>query len=91
MTGENYTLRITTKDLQDRCNALRGQLAKAVTAKYGRRIKRIGLQVGIDMLLQLWDSLPSESQLEIIDNFKTCVVGYPFSTRKNPGQWTKQS
>jgi len=87
---ENYNMRVTSKEVIDACEAFRRELSGFMRQRYGNKFRHAGLQVGVDLLLQMWDATDSRTKAEIMNNFKTRVVGYPNSSRINPGCWAKE-
>lgn len=77
-------MRVTNPEILSRLDLMLESVRNTIECK-----RRPGIQVGLDALLQFWFQSDSERRRHFLMCWKTPVVGYPNSIRKNPGQFAR--
>lgn len=77
-------MRITNPQILNRLDMMLEELRNAIECR-----RRPGIQVGLDALLQFWFLSDLANRSVFLKRWKTPVVGYPNSIRKNPGQFAR--
>ena len=78
-------MRLTNPVVREELEKFRDDLHKLIGCK-----RRPGVQVAIDALVQFWNGADGAAIEHFMPRWKTPVVGYPHSTRKNPGQFASK-
>lgn len=84
-----YTLRITNPELLEEIAEIRNFIQRVKNSEHQRPTRKPGLQIAVDIILQLWNQLTEEERLNLVVGFKTRVMGYQYSEEQHPGQWVK--
>lgn len=77
-------MRVTNVKILTQLEDLLMEVKAAIKCK-----RRPGIQIGLDALLQFWFESDWIDRNDFLRNWKTPVVGYPNSTRQNPGQFAR--
>jgi hypothetical protein len=77
-------MRVTNPEILLKLDTMLTELKSSIQCK-----RRPGIQIGLDCLLQFWFRSNPMMRAAFLKRWRTPVVGYPNSTRQNPGQFAR--
>jgi hypothetical protein len=89
-TNQAFTFRVSNGRIAGRFKTIQELVEKELKEIHPDMRRSVGYQVVLDFLMDVFhNEAGGVAHLqEMLKTWESDVVGYPFSARKNPGQWT---